>query len=210
MAEHDTHKSLTQWKIIAGIAIAALIAYVVYINFKAGITVRKVSVPGMMELEFADRQGLGSVAEPGKTDESGLRENQTRLETKLAELEDRLAERGSAPPPEPDEIASPEDSSFGGAAAAPGLQGQWFSPQGLTYIVQQRGDYVTLQEFNPLLGITAVGEGRIRGTQLELSYSTAVGTFGQATLQLSEDGSTLWGQSRDVTTGLVMNMQLQR
>lgn len=38
----------------------------------------------------------------------------------------------------------------------------------------------------------------------------AVDAFGTAALRLSDDGRTMWGQSRDMATGIVMNMQMQR
>lgn len=208
----DKTKSGGHWKIIAGVAVGALIAGIVIYSFQSGLMVRKLSVPGMVELEFADRQGLGSVAEPEKANESALRENQSRLESKLSELEERLADRDtSGDASEPDATAPIGNSpSEHPGSSVPSLDGQWSSPQGLTYVVQQRGDYLAFQEFNPLLGITAVGEGTVHGRQVDIAYSTAMGTFGQASLRVSDDGRMMWGQARDVTTGAVTNMQLQR
>lgn len=206
MADDKPDKSTTRWKIITGIAIAALIAGIIFYSFKSGLMVSKVSVPGMVELEFAERQGLGSVTKSEETDNLALRENQARLESKLAELVDRLP-RYQAPAGVLAPLNKPPPS--GSVAAIPAIYGQWFSPQGLTYIIQQRGNYITIQEMNPLLGITAVGEGTIQGQQINISYTTAAGTFGQAALSLSNDGRTMWGQSRDTVTGFVMNMQLQ-
>lgn len=207
MTGDNRDKSITRWKIIAGIAVGALIAGVVYHNLKSGMTVSKLSVPGMVELEFAGREGLGSVAQPTPADEKALQENQSRLETKLTELEHRLAERAApgnapAPPVLSDETPQPTHAAS--------IAGQWLSPQGLTYVIQQSGDYVTMQEFNPMLGITAVGEGRVQGQQVNIAYTTAVGTFGQASLRLSDDGRVLSGQSRDTASGFVMNVQMHR
>ena len=63
---------------------------------------------------------------------------------------------------------------------------------------------------NPWLGVTAVGEGTISGNILNISYTTAIGTSGQAQLQISPDGRQMWGQSRDMVTGITVPMQLQR
>ena len=103
----------------------------------------------------------------------------------------------------------------GGTAVPPpqaiiSLYGQWAGPGGLSYIIRQQGSYITIQEMNPWLGVAAVGEGTINGNIVNLSYTTAIGTAGQAQLQISPDGRQMLGQSRDMVTGVTMPMQMQR
>lgn len=208
MAENEKNRSSEgRWKIIAGIAVGMLVMGIVFYSFQSGLMVSKVKVPGV-ELEFSERSGMGSVAPSEEVDDPQLRENQSRLESKLAELERQLAQRQSGEGPQ-----AADDNLYSEpvpATAAPMIAGQWFNSQGLTYIVQQQGSYITIQELNPLLGITAVGEGNISGHQVNVSYSTAVGTIGQATLQISDDGRAMSGQARDLLTGVTMEMQMQR
>lgn len=208
MADKDaSNSSEGRWKIIAGIAIGMLVLGIVMFSLQSGLMVSKMKVPGV-ELEFTERTGMGSVAQPERANDPQLWENQSRLENKLEDLERQLAERQS------EESALPEgDFSFSETPAveqAPMIAGQWFGPQGLTYIVQQQGSYITMQELNPLLGITAVGEGNISGRQVNVSYSTALGTAGQATLQISNDGRMMSGQARDLLSGITVAMQMQR
>lgn len=206
MSKDQTNENIARWKITAGVAIALLIVGILYYSLESGLMVSKVSVPGMVEFEFAERKGLGSMTKPEQASEPALRTNQAQLEQKLAELEQRLAEHdtGSGAPLDGGTIDLPPPASV------PALYGQWASPQGLSYVIQQQGTYLTIQELNPWLGVTAVGEGTISGNLVNISYSTAAGTIGQARLQISPDARQMWGESHDLTTGIVVSMQMRR
>ena len=70
-----------------------LVLGIVYFSLKSGLFVQKLSVPGMVELQFAERAGLGSTAKPEQANDPELKVNQAQLEQKLSVLERRLAER---------------------------------------------------------------------------------------------------------------------
>jgi len=94
MADKDqSGTSGSGWKITAFIAIGLLVLGIVYFSLKSGLFVQKLAVPGMVELQFAERTGLGSAGKPEQANDPELKANQAQLEQKLGELERRLAER---------------------------------------------------------------------------------------------------------------------
>jgi len=90
------------------------------------------------------------------------------------------------------------------------LNGLWDSDQGIQYLIEQDGNRIVLQEINPLLGITAEGEGRLNGRRIQLSYVTALGTSGNARLTVEDDADTLSGVFSDLTTGVTLSIELYR
>ncbi|HEX9668679.1 MAG TPA: hypothetical protein VGC93_04265 [Thermoanaerobaculia bacterium] len=92
----------------------------------------------------------------------------------------------------------------------PNVAGYWQSPTGLNYAIAQQGSALTIQENNPLLGVTAVGNGGLQGASLSFTITTAAGTTGVAHLRLSPDGRQLVGQYQDGVTGVVVPLQLFR
>jgi hypothetical protein len=69
---------------------------------------------------------------------------------------------------------------------------------------------VAVREFNPLLGVTAVGQGSISGHELQLTYQSAMQTNGQASLMISPDGRNLSGNARDNVTGVSFQLMFTR
>jgi hypothetical protein len=93
----------------------------------------------------------------------------------------------------------------------PNLAGNWRSAAGLTYVVNQFGNYISVQEVNPMLGgVTAVATGQIEGPSFNLPAYTLAGTTGVLSLQLSEDETQLTGQYRDNVVGSEVPMVLSR
>lgn len=101
------------------------------------------------------------------------------------------------------EITKPEVQYFN-------INGSWQGVGGQSYIIHQSGSAVTIQEINPILGITAVGQGVIIGQDIDISYTTAIGTVGRARLRISENGQRLTGEFTDLTTGVSMPLVLYR
>jgi hypothetical protein len=93
----------------------------------------------------------------------------------------------------------------------PNLAGNWRSAAGLTYVVNQFGNYISVQELNPMLGgVTAVATGQIEGPSFNLPAYTLAGTTGVLSLHLSEDETQLTGQYRDNVVGSEVPMLLSR
>ncbi len=72
------------------------------------------------------------------------------------------------------------------------ISGIWYDRQsGATYTIEQNGQFFTFQEVS-VVGITASGEGTLKGKTGEFSYSTIMGTTGYGTFEVSapENGIT--------------------
>jgi hypothetical protein len=58
--------------------------------------------------------------------------------------------------------------------------------------------------------VTAQGEGQLQGNQLEMMYRTALGTMGQTTTSLSENGQQLVGTFQDFSNMIPVAISLIR
>ena len=90
------------------------------------------------------------------------------------------------------------------------LTGQWFSADGMTYHVIQQGDRVVFQEFHPMYGITASGEGKINENEVYITYRLEDGTMGDGDLTISPDGRQLVGGVTSRVTGVLSPLLLSR
>ena len=90
------------------------------------------------------------------------------------------------------------------------VSGTWRGTQGISYIIHQSGNAITIQEINPIYGVAAVGQGVITQRDIEISYTTAAFTRGQARLRLSDDGRQIVGTFTDLTTGMQVPASLSR
>jgi hypothetical protein len=95
------------------------------------------------------------------------------------------------------------------------VTGVWKNPAEpmISYILEQQGNHVTMIEVTTsILGtvVTAQGEGQLQGHQLEIMYRTAVGTMGQTTTSLSEDGQQLVGTFQDFSNMIPVAISLIR
>lgn len=101
------------------------------------------------------------------------------------------------------------------AGKTPVVTGVWKSPAEPTiaYMLQQQGKTVTMAEVTTsVLGtvVTAQGEGELQGNQLEILYTTALGTMGQSTTTLSENGQQLIGTFQDFSNLIPVAITLLR
>ncbi|WP_447980234.1 hypothetical protein [Candidatus Nitrospira bockiana] len=140
-----------------------------------------------------------------RVDHDEMARRQAELEAKLRQMEAAL-NRAETKPDRPARNAEGE-----GAAVRPvAIAGTWHDPSGATWIIQQNGPSLTLEEINPLLGVTAVGRGTITGRRLELTYQSAMQTTGRASLTVSADGHHLSGSAQDLTTGVSFPLTFSR
>lgn len=89
------------------------------------------------------------------------------------------------------------------------LTGNWDSPQGLSYVIQQSGDTITFQEFG-VFGVTAQGTGRIVGRTITVNYVVADGTQGSGVLEVSPEGSSISGSVTNGLTGISTPLVMYR
>jgi hypothetical protein len=99
--------------------------------------------------------------------------------------------------------------------AALDVTGVWKKPgePTLSYVLQQMGERVIMKEVTTsALGtmVTAEGEGQLQDNQLALFYRTVLGTMGQSTATLSEDGQYLTGTFQDFSNMIPMALSLVR
>ena len=95
------------------------------------------------------------------------------------------------------------------------VTGVWKNPNEptLSYVLQQMGERVIMKEVTTsALGtmVTAEGEGQMQDNQLALFYRTVLGTMGQSTATLSEDGQYLTGTFQDFSNMIPMALSLVR
>lgn len=143
-----------------------------------------------------------------QVDQHEMARRQADLEAKLRRMEEML-KRSEARPVR----RSPEGESVDGTAPPPhqmNIAGTWHDRTGVSWVIQQTGTAVAVQELNPLLGVTAVGQGTVSGHQLQLTYQSAMQTTGQAALTISNDGRSLLGNARDNVTGVTFQLMFTR
>ncbi len=95
------------------------------------------------------------------------------------------------------------------------VTGVWKNPDEPTiaYVLQQHGNQVTMTEVTTnAMGtmVTAEGEGQLEGNQVTFMYRTALGTMGQSTATLSEDGQQLVGAYQDFSNMVPVAISLIR
>lgn len=189
------------------VVVALLLIVIVVYNLSSGLSVKKINISGIFEAEFAEKPA--SVATPAQIEKVGedeLKTRQAELEEKLKELEAQLAEKGETPVAvDPDVFEEASEPM-----RLPSLAGTWSTAQGVSYNIQQNANAMTLQEVNPIYGVTAVGQGTIVGQNVQFTITTALGTYGSAQLNLSGDGRQLNGYYSDSVTGAVVPLALFR
>lgn len=195
---------------------ALLLLALVGYNLYSGLTVKKLGLPGLFEIEFGN--AAGGLAGEKKVEEIGdteLKSRQAKLEQQIENLQTQVSSKA----PEQPSIAAdaaPRIISQATTVAAPtresfNLSGSWESVEdGLSYVIQQSGNTLIVQETHSAFGITAAGQGQLVGQNIELSVSTVLGTTGMARLRVSDDGNRITGQVTDFTTGGVAPVSMYR
>jgi hypothetical protein len=156
----------------------ALIAY----------TLSKGGVPDVIELGKGGlKVDFGSSASGQQVLPDEVRSAQSELQRQIDDLEAQ-AQDESVP-------ATPSDAV---------VAGTWQGDNGFTYVLQQFGTSVVLQERSEAYGITATGSGWVSGSTVTVEYQAANWTRGTAQLQVTSTGSlptTLSGEFLNDTYG---------
>lgn len=114
-----------------------------------------------------------------------------------AQVSDTTFQQSSAP------------SAAGEQPALPNIAGYWMSPAGLTYQVNQYGDYVSISEISGGV-VQAVATGQIASWGFTLPSYNLAGQPGMLSLQVSADQRQMAGQYRDDASGMTVPMQMSR
>ncbi len=200
---------------VASIVLLLVVSYAIM----SGAPIKNLSVPGVMDVEFdTGRTPVPAAAQSQPTSFSSqstselerkiaelekrdLDQREAALQQRLKELEQKMAQREQQVTQSPAPAALPQFN----------LNGTWRNNEGLSYIFQQMGNRVTIQEINPLLGIVqAVGEGTIIGDRIELNIQTVLGVGGSATLRISSDGNQMSGTVTDQLTNMPQPITIYR
>lgn len=210
-------KSKQMLWIIPGSLLVLLVGYTLY----TGQTIEEIGLGGLGSVKFAKPGNTPAAPPPDsgrpttpivhpdaakQVDQDEMARRQADLEAKLRHMEEAL-KRSEARPVR----RSPENESTDGTPPRQmNIAGTWQDRTGVSWVIQQTGNAVAVQELNPLLGVTAVGQGSISGHQLQLTYQSAMQTTGQAVLTISNDGRTLIGNARDNVTGVSFQLMFTR
>ncbi|HVF88267.1 MAG TPA: hypothetical protein VM866_11790 [Pyrinomonadaceae bacterium] len=211
-SDKPSEKSWKPANTFFALLLLALVGY----NLYSGLTVKKLGLPGLFEIEFGN--AAGGLASEKRVEEIGdneLKSRQAKLEQQVEKLQTQVAAKTPEQPSSaPDAarrvisqtttVAAPTRESFN-------LSGSWQSDEdGLSYVVQQSGSTLIVQETHAAFGITAAGQGQMVGQDIELSVTTVPGTTGMARLRVSDDGNRITGQVTDFTTGGVAPVSMYR
>jgi hypothetical protein len=169
--------------------VVPLAGYTAYSGFVVG----EMELPGGFRIVFREKPR-------GTTDDKIDDLSKAELEKRQAELDARFRKLEQ----------QANQSSIPSKSQDINLSGTWYSQGGLSYQIVQSGNFVTIQEINPLYGVTAVGQGQIQGQTVLINYQTASYTQGIANLTISPEGRSLNGTFRDNYSGYTVPAILSR
>lgn len=178
------------------VALACLFVIVMYTIVNQGGFLKQLSVnPDGVTIKFDQLKDVPS---------QELAERQSRLEQKITDINNTLSQTSRQ------SSAAANDAGAVSAPIAVNLTGRWSSDVGLFYLINQYDNVLSIQEFSPMYGITAVGQGQITGQLIRITYQTALNTQGNGVLNVSADGRTITGQFTDLVTGNTSSVTLFR
>lgn len=198
-------------------SVSAVLIIVVLFNVYSGITVSKIGIPGLLDIEFnpgnktnGDNGAAGKQHDPVQLVSPASNNLEKSNDGPLIENDS-----GSGETPaniykqdDPEVVYNPNqpDRSRPGISD---LNGMWYGDDGSEYEITQNGGEIYFTEYG-LYGITAQGMGRYLNNQFIFEYETVFGTVGTATLTLSQDGRALSGRANDLTSGAITQLYLTR
>jgi hypothetical protein len=175
---------------------AVVIPLILY-NLYTGLVIGKIEVPGVFTVEFRDKTSPMHPGAPEKLPDGERAQGQAELEKRVRDMEDRLHSS------EQERRSVPFQQQFD-------LNGTWHGPLGLSYVIRQSGNVLTIQEISPIYGITAAGEGVITHQDITITYMAADYTPGRGALRLSDDGMQITGTFTNLSTGISTSATLFR
>ncbi|WP_340105383.1 hypothetical protein [Rhodohalobacter sp. 8-1] len=191
-------------------SVCAVLIIVVLFNVYSGITVSKIGIPGLIDIEFNSGDKPGSEEKPGQQDSPTSDEQESVVD------DPPIIKPGNTRDISNDDYESLDEDDVYGAIPPEitgdtviDLNGMWYGDDGSEYEISHDGGSVYFTEYG-LYGATAQGSGEFQGKRLNLEYETVFGTFGTAILDVSENGRVLSGRANDITSGSVTQLYLTR
>ncbi len=169
------------WYVLSGL----LVIVVLYTLFKGNL-LESFSFAGV-ELKFNSPTSNKEIA---GIDSSVIEERQQQLQQELADYVQM------------EDSSHYDTNSVSDDVVDVNVTGTYISNDGMSYILQQNGLYVNMQEISPVYGITAAGQGMFTEEGLQINYNTILGTQGTMLLNPAENGLQLAGSFVDHTSGV--------
>lgn len=201
------------WKGVT-VVILLLVIFLVAYSLYSGSVIKRLNMPGF-EVEFAERtQGIVTEKKVAEVGEDELRERQASMESKLKDLQARLEAKGdgsSVLVADTKKVIAPAEVKEQPALSLD-LSGTWRPPASdpSVYTIWQNGDALVLEQAIPPGDALAVGQGQIVGRNINITYTTFLGTTGRGTATISPDGNQITGQVTDLTTGVTTPLIISR
>lgn len=196
-------------------SVCAVLLIVVLFNVYSGVTVSKIGIPGLIDLEF--NSGSSPDSKPG-TDSNNRNDFETYDEFESGNSADESFQVRGTDTQNP-AVRNPEMVTPGvinrpvqqpeTVPAVLDLNGRWYGEDGSEYDISQVGSSVSFTEYG-MFGATASGYGNYQNNRLSLEYETVFGTYGTAILNLSHDGRMMSGRADDLTSGASTTLVLRR
>lgn len=191
-------------------SVSAVLIIVVLFNVYSGITVSKIGIPGLMEIEFNtgsqqtdtpnDPIGSNTVVGTNNPGQGGLTNDPVSNYDDFDEPgTTRSVDQNDQPVQPP---VQPVERQVN-------LNGAWYGADGSEYEISYSSGTVFFTEYG-LFGVTAEGSGTFQNNRMVIDYQTVFGTSGQATLDLSTNGQILSGVANDFTSGASTPLYLTR
>lgn len=207
----EIQKTTKSWKGVTVVLLLLIICLTIY-SLYSGNIVKKFNFIGL-EVEFAERtQGIVTEKRVEEVGAGELKTRQGNLEGQLKQLQTRLEEKGEQPATLVANSKSAPVSLNETTAPAFNLSGAWEPPEDdpSTYSLWQNGDSLVLEQSLAPYGVLAVGQGQIVGRNINITYTTILGTTGRGTATISPDGNRITGQVTDLTTGVTTPLIISR
>ncbi len=157
---------------------------------------------GEVSISSSEEPLLGAPPVTETPEKPEVAANQDELLQKLSEMDKKLDAQQAS-------LQSSKNKSAP-VAKPVNISGEWVSGTGDGYVFQQAGNRVTFREVNMISGITAAGEGTISGRNVNLVYTTFVGTTGSAQLQVNQDADQMSGSFTDNVSRMTQPIFLSR
>jgi len=193
-------------------SVSAVLIIVVLFNVYSGITVSKIGIPGLIDIEFNSDNESGD-ALPGE--QINRSQPDDAAESRSGQSVEESSVLNNSPVQDISNELYTEDGSdevsqyVPAAPALIDLNGMWYGEDGSEYEIAQSGGTVFFTEYG-LFGATAQGSGSYQNNRLILEYETVFGTAGKATLNLSQNGQVLSGQANDITACAITQLYMRR
>lgn len=198
-------------------SVSVVLIVVVLANVYRGITVSKVGIPGLLDIEFNSGDKPPTQSSDHQVNESDQDNINTTIENNPNDQNTsnpQVQLPGDPVQTNQQQVYSPPggtepDRQFTDRPVAFNLNGYWVGDDGSEYEIYQSGNNISFTEYG-IFGVTASGNGTITDSSVTLEYETVFGTYGVATLKISNNGQTLTGSADDYSSGATTLLNLTK